>query len=399
MLEFIALPAVALAAALIPKRKLKDKEKIKRVLENANVSITKNDNPQYPQLIREYHSDNYSTYIYSLPFGLHSDSFIKQLPSISESLNKEVEFDFEDGVFKLYVYHQSLPKKWDYDESLLQSGKWEFPVGKNHKGIVFHDFEKYQHLLVGGVTRYGKTVLLKDILTTILLNNPNDAEFYIIDLKGGLEFYKYKALPQVKEVACDIFEAADLLGKLVTQLKEDEDYFKKNMYTNIVDTPIKKRKFIIIDESAQLSPSMYTDKGYKEFANYAQNFLGELARLSGGLGYRVILATQHPVVQAVPSVVKANIVARISFICANNTASRVILDESGAEDLPAIAGRCIYLIEKQRILQVPYLDDKKMFKMMEERENEILGEIRADIINDRPTRGGNNKTNSWNTRS
>ena len=93
MFEFLALPAVALAAALIPKRKLKDKEKIRRVLENANVSITKNDHSQYPQLIREYHSDTYSTYIYSLPFGLHSDSFIKQLPSISESLNKEVEFD------------------------------------------------------------------------------------------------------------------------------------------------------------------------------------------------------------------------------------------------------------------------------------------------------------------
>ena len=103
MIEFLALPAVAIAAALIPKKKLKDKEKVRRILENANVSITKGENVLHPKLIREHHSDTYSTYIYSLPFGLHSDSFIKQLPAISEGINKEVEFDFDEGVFKLYV--------------------------------------------------------------------------------------------------------------------------------------------------------------------------------------------------------------------------------------------------------------------------------------------------------
>ena len=399
MLEFLALPAIAIAAALIPKRKLKDKEKIRRILENANVCINKNDHSQYPQLIREYHSDTYSTYIYSLPFGLHSDQFIKQLPAISEGINKEVEFDFDDGVFKLFVYNQSLPDKWSFDDSLLQENTWEFAVGKNHRGIIFHDFEKYPHLLIGGVTRFGKTVLLKDILTTIILDNPKDTEFHILDLKGGLEFYKFKSLPQVKEVACDIFEAAEQLMTLTEQLKKDEAYFLQNGYTNIVDTPIKKRKFIIVDESAQLSPTMYKDKTLREYAQVCQNCLSELARVSGGLGYRLIISTQYPVKEAVPMAIKANIVARIAFICANNVASRVILDDIGAEDLPSIPGRCIYLVDKQRILQVPYLDDKKMFRLMEEREDEILGENRTIINDDRQIRGGNNKTSSWNTRS
>ena len=380
MIEYLLLPAVAIGAALIPKKRMKDKVKITKILENANVGITKGEHTiMFPKLIREYHKETYSTYIYSLPFGMHSDDFVKVLPAISEGINKEVEFEFKDGVFKLFVYHLSLPEKWDYNETLLRKNTWTFPVGKNHKGIIYHDFEKYQHLLVGGVTRYGKTVLLKDILTSILLNNPNDAEFYIIDLKGGLEFYKYKALPQVKEVACDIYEAAALLNQLKEQLQEDEKYFRANMYTNITETPIKKRKFVIVDESAQLSPTMYVDKNLKAYANIATNCLGELARISGGLGYRVIIATQYPVKEAVPPIVKANIVARIAFICANNVASRVILDETGAEDLPAIAGRCIYLLEKQHILQVPYLDDKKMFKMMGDRENEIIGKDRIII--------------------
>ena len=60
--------------------------------------------------------------------------------------------------------------------------------------------------------------------------------------------------------------------------------------------------------------------------------------------------------------VKMNIVARLSFIAAARIASQVILDEPGAEELPSIPGRAIYKIEKQRQVQVPYIDDQYMFK-------------------------------------
>lgn len=81
--------------------------------------------------------------------------------------------------------------------------------------------------------------------------------------------------------------------------------------------------------------------------------------------------------------VKMNIVARISFIAAAQIASRVILDDVGAEDLPSIPGRAIYKIEKNRTIQVPYIDDTYMFKQMEDREDELSGKSRKPIIDDR----------------
>lgn len=372
MFELLAIPALALGAALIPKGKMKDRTKIQKILENRKVGIKKGDSFQYPKLIKQHHNEFYSTYIYSLPLGIPSDAFEMLIPAIKEAINKEVEYEFEGGVLKLRAYNQDLPKKWNYDSSLLRSGTWEVPIGKNHKGVLYHDFEKYCHLLNGGVTRFGKTVFMKGVLNTLVLNNPEHVEFYILDLKAGLEFYKYKALPQVKEVACDVYESAEVLNHITEGLKQREEMFKEKGYTNIIDTPIKKRTFIIVDEGAELSPNIVKTKEAKKYAEFCQAALSEIARIGGGLGYRLIYGTQYPTKEAVPMQVKMNIVARLSFICASQVASRVLLDETGAEDLPSIPGRAIYLIEKKRTVQVPYIDDKMMFRMMEENQDAIL---------------------------
>lgn len=80
--------------------------------------------------------------------------------------------------------------------------------------------------------------------------------------------------------------------------------------------------------------------------------------------------------------VKMNIVTRISFIAAAQIASRVILDEIGAEDLPSIPGRAIYKVEKNRVIQVPYIDDAYMIKQLEDREDETR-KARKSVNDDR----------------
>ena len=51
-----------------------------------------------------------------------------------------------------------------------------------------------------------------------------------------------------------------------------------------------------------------------------------------------------------------NIVSRMSFIVPKPL-EVALLDEYGAEKV-TIPGRAIYKVEKQRIVQVPYIDDK-----------------------------------------
>ncbi|WP_042352238.1 FtsK/SpoIIIE domain-containing protein [Bacillus massiliigorillae] len=397
MIEYLALPVLAIGAALVPKRRMKDIDKIKKVFENTGLGIRKEEEIHYPILLKQSHQQTYSTYTFSLPLGLSSNKFEAIIPAIEEGLNKDCDFTFEDGVFKLQAFNSKLPTKWKYTDELLTPGTWQIPIGKNHEGILYHDFEKYPHMLVGGVTRFGKTVFIKEAFYTLLMNQLEHAEFYFLDLKGGLEFGKYIGLPQVKGVASDLLESVELLSVIHQELKDREKLFRQQGYTNIIDSPIQKRTFIIVDEGAELSPNLLTG-GLKKYANYCQSTLSEIARIGGGIGYRMLFCTQYPVKEAVPMQIKMNIVARLSFIAAAQVASRVILDENGAEELPSIPGRAIYKIEKKRIVQVPYIDDKYMFTKMEEKEHEIINASKnGKVINDdRPVRDGNNKTSSWN---
>ncbi|MGM9932596.1 FtsK/SpoIIIE domain-containing protein, partial [Pradoshia sp.] len=301
-------------------------------------------------------------------------------PVIKDGLNKDVEIEF-DGLLKINVFENTLPEKWDYDDTLLKPHTWLTPIGKNHTGLLYHDFEKYPHMLCGGVTRFGKTVFIKNVFHSILMNQPANAEFYFLDLKGGLEFGKYARLPQVKAVASDVFEAAEVLDHIVKDLKKREKQFRKEGYTNIVDTPIQKRTFVIVDEGAELSPNIIEGEGRK-YAKFCQAALSEISRIGGGLGLRLLYCTQYPTKEAVPMQVKMNIVTRISFIAAAQIASRVILDEIGAEDLPSIPGRAIYKVEKNRVIQVPYIDDAYMIKQLEDREDETR-KARKSVNDDR----------------
>lgn len=398
MIELLSIPLTILGAALLPKRKMSDKSKIKQIFINRKVGIKTGEHFKYPKLIRKIDNETYTTYLYSLPLGIPSEAFDSILPALKDGLHKEVDYEF-DKLLKIHVYHSDLPKSWNYDKSLIRPGTWEVPIGKNHTGILYHDFEKYCHLLNGGVTRFGKTVFMKGILNTLIMNNPDDVEIYILDLKAGLEFYKYKkAFPQqVKEVACDVFESAQVLNDLTEELKEREMMFREKGYTNIIDTPIKKRTFIIVDEGAELSPNIVKDRNSKKFAEFCQAALSEIARIGGGLGYRLIYATQYPTKEAVPMQVKMNIVARISFICASQVASRVLLDEMGAEDLPSIPGRAIYLVEKKRTVQVPYIDDKMMFKIMEDYNAADTKSDRKVVNDDRHIGSGQDKASTKNS--
>lgn len=75
---------------------------------------------------------------------------------------------------------------------------------------------------------------------------------------------------------------------------------KNNGYTNIVDTHIKKRTFIIVDEGAELSPDIIADRDLKKYARFCQGALSEIARIGGGLGYQLIFCTQYQRVKLFP---------------------------------------------------------------------------------------------------
>src|SRR5690625_2653755 len=244
---------------------------------------------------------------------------------------------------------------------------WKVPVGITYKETVYHNFENTPHLVGGGTTRYGKTNLIKSLMTSLILNNPENAKFYLIDLKAGVEFYKYRNLRQVKGVATDVYETHDLLTDVLLQLESTQYLFREKGYSNITETPIKKRTFIIIDEAGDLVPERFMPKKDKDMCAECQWMLAHIARIGGAFGFRELFFSQYTTADVLPRQIKQNCDAKISFKMQNAYSSEVILGEGNTQayELPKIRGRAIYIDGADLYeLQVPLITDGIMYDLL-----------------------------------
>lgn len=310
-----------------------------KVFENIDYKVR----DQIPKLIKKVKNEKYIDYVFSVPYGLVDDE--KLQPVLQKTLMKNVKVMFK-GKLIVRVYENNLPSLIKYDWS--KTNNWSVPIGYSLDGIVYHNFDQIPHMSISGTTRYGKTILLKLIFAHLVNNNP-DVEFYIIDLKR-LEFNQYKNFKQVKQIARTNEEVKYCLESIISDMDKTIDYFEKERINNIVDTDIKWRKFIIVDEGGQLDEKVH-------------KYLEKIAQIGGAIGYRLIFATQYSTGDIFPRQVKQNSDARIAFRLPTVVASRVAIDEVGAEKLE-VPGRAIYRTAEKHIVQVPFIKDEEILEKL-----------------------------------
>lgn len=278
---------------------------------------------------------------------------IKSVFTKRMSHKKEIELSF-DGMLILKIYNSPLPTQVPFKTAQ----GWKFNVGqiRENNQIITHDFEKIPHFVIGGTSRYGKSNLINSIIASLLLQKPNDVKFHLIDLKGGIELCDYENIKQTVSLAYEPEQALETLKNACEAMREMQMTLKRMGKKKVQDTGIKTRHFIIIDEVGELNPSEGVGKEDKALKQQCQTYMSQISRLGAGLGFRLILATQYPVGDTIPRNCKANADAKLSFRVQSEVASRVALDEGGAEKLPDIVGRAIYQTGiGRRILQTPLI--------------------------------------------
>lgn len=376
MIELLLVPAAGLTVALFGekfKSKNDDKRKIQVFFEVAGIAIKRNNEEklQYPKFQKQIEDDRSTTYVYTLPLGMPSKIIRKVEDVVSEGLNKPLRIQYDNYKLNIRVFHREIPKKWNWSTGLIEKGKWRVPMGQSLERMIYHDFDKTPHMVLGGLTRMGKTVFLKVLLTTLIEANPENAHVYLIDLKEkGLEFSEFSNLKQVVEVADSVEKAHRVLEGIMKKIEERGTLMKESGYKNIVETKEKDRYFIIVDEGAVLAPAKGLPRAVNKIREECQYMLSYIATVSGGLGFRLILATQYPTVTSIPSVVKQMSDAKLGFRLPTRVASEVVLDESGLETLPSLPGRAIYKTDRLTEIQVPYISDEMMWKHLKEYEVE-----------------------------
>lgn len=380
MIEWLVFPAMLAGVAFIPKSK-NEKGKIETIFKNTGYGVKgkegKLSTPKFKKSlpITDGEETIGTRYLYSIPLGLPATKLAemeKNIGIFSDGLGRPVIVEFKASLkndFKKYltisVFDKELPSMFPYMKLPKKKG-WVIPLGRSLESTLWHNFDHVPHMTVAGTTRFGKTVFLKVLMTYLIENHPDDVEFYIIDLKGGLEFGRYERLEQVKAVASNPVEALEILDGIHEEMQKAYLFFRSHHYSNIVDTPIKKRKFIIVDEAAQLAPEKWMDKKMKDMLGACQWLLGEVSRIGGALGYRVIFATQYPTSDTLPRSIKMNADGKVTFRLPSGYASDVAIDDRGAESLPSdVKGRALYKTHELREMQVPYLSNDEMWERLE----------------------------------
>lgn len=366
-----------------------DSQKILKIFNNAGL----NKGGETIRIIRTEKIDNGKMYVFQVPLGFESAEIIrrkgviedglntrsrdteihfkdiknikhlkwdktifKQLKKIftkTKMINKETEIEY-DGMLKIKVFDGPMDEKIPWDEQMLQPGTWKVLIGKKRTELIYHDFDKTKHLIIAGVPGSGKSVVMKLIITSLILSQPDNVTFSLIDLKGGPAFARFKDCRQVENFAIDNKQAVEVLKKVEADMERVyRDVLVAKGFEDITEAGIKERHFLVIDEAADLA----SDKE-------AVEILTNIVRKGRGSGHYVVYATQYPTVQTVASQIKRNIPARLTYVLDSAIASNAVLDTNGAEELPETPGRGIYKVAKMKHFQTVLIENSEIEKQI-----------------------------------
>ena len=257
-----------------------------------------------------------------------------------------VKLTYAKGKSRVLVYAvpagDDLPEKLEWKDSCLSPDNFVLILGKSYTGPVTVNLTHIPHILLGGSTGSGKSVLLKLLLMQALRKG---AEVYIADFKGGVDF------PKVWHQKCRMcFTEEDLcniLDQLVEDLERRKSAFKAlgcpniDAYNEIAERPLQ-RLIYACDEVAEVLDKTGADSERKKLLSQIESRLSTIARQGRAFGIHLILATQRPDATIIPGQIRNNMDFRVCGR-ADSVLSQIILDStSAAEQIPKDArGRFI----------------------------------------------------------
>ncbi len=238
-------------------------------------------------------------------------------------------------------------------------------------------------MLVAGETSSGKSNFLRQVITSLYLNNKN-FEFSLVDLKGGLEFSMFRGVKRVvviDSLVDAVVHLTELQGNVESRMKllaeagvKDIDAYNKKVANEArakgekVRGKLLGRQILVIDKVAELFLASETRSA--ENIQAVREIVSRLARQGRAVGQHVILGTQRPDARALDTQIKANLAGKVCFQMAALHSSLVVLGNTRARDLPGIPGRAIWQPGLKMIeVQTPALGNERLLGSKPESES------------------------------
>jgi len=247
---------------------------------------------------------------YAKKSKLFSPDLIIQLETATALKNKiYIDQTKKERTVSINIIKDNQPISLLNFESEMHNNDLSFLVGMDDEdNIEKTNLKDLPHLLVAGTTGSGKTVFLHTLIYQFL---KKDIDLYLIDGKNGFEFGKYD---DSANAVIETEEIVPTINKIIDEMEQRYTHDSIEQSKPIV---------IIVDEFVDLIMQK----------KIIEDLFVRLAQKGRGSKIHLILATQRPDSNILKGVLRSNMPSRIAFKVQKSTESKIILDETGAENL------------------------------------------------------------------
>ena len=280
------------------------------------------------------------------------------LHDLSDVLARPVRFESQGGygswlVVERDAAYAGIKARLDYTEIMAQyPARSRRPlvvplgVGRN-RTLYFESIDEFQHALIGGATKAGKTTFMHGWICALLAHNkPTALKLVLIDLKGGVEFTRYQGVPHLLNGG--FVKTPEAVGPVLRHLKslidtrlaqfEEEGGIQNLAEWNNTGHPYLYRVVLFIDELAAI---MMEPKLKKE----CEPLLADICNRGRAPGIHMVVCTQRPDGSVISGRIKVNMDGRFGFRVADGNGSMAIMDDWSASQMPGDTPRGRYIFK------------------------------------------------------
>lgn len=186
--------------------------------------------------------------IFRLPPGISFQSVKGKREYFQDAVNAWITFEWRNGKAHMDVQAGELPERvsYEWDPKGVVNMSLPFPIGVTQRGVEVLDLVEAPHLLVAGVTKYGKSNFLHVLINSLMPL----AKVAIVDLKR-LEFAyleNHCLLAETQEATLE------LMRRLNREMEKRIDTLKKARVVKIQDYKGGDMPYIVlvVDEVAEI---------------------------------------------------------------------------------------------------------------------------------------------------
>ena len=336
----------------------------KKINQSLNIVGLVNHAGQSPLLLKIYKEYGITIMEFD-PKGIPLSDWEDKKEDIETALNMHVE-NIQYGksrdkiVLQAISGNENLPNVVHWKDKFLSDEDFTLIFGQSRTGQTKINLAKIPHILLGGSTGSGKSVLLKLLIMQCV---KKDAEVFIADFKGGVDF-----LPVWHE-RCNIITEENTLLEVLTDLVDELENRKQVLREygcaniseyNKMNAPKIKRIVFACDEVAEVLDKTGLSKEAKELVTQIEGKLSIIARQGRAFGIHLILATQRPDANILAGQIRNNIDFRVCGR-ADNVLSQIILDNTKAAEQIPKDSQGLFITHDGVIFKGYLFDEKAVF--------------------------------------